>query len=209
MAVGAVHIVVGAGLAGLAGVGIVLMRSREEGADGGGGGDGAGASPSDLELESLARVIASEAGGEPYAIKVAVAWGTWNEARTRARHGTRIRGWVFDGTITNLVQFPDGQYGPQNRGAYCSTARAPTDEHRQIAAGVLAGSIGDPGWGAQQYDSPSAQRELAARGVKGYVHDDGSPVTPEEVAARRVRDGNALVVLPGVDPDRFRMWRRA
>jgi hypothetical protein len=205
--VSAVHVAVGAGLAGLGVAGFIFLRSREE--DGSGGGAGAPADNVGREAYSLARVIASEAGGEPAAVRVAVAWGTINEARTRARHGTSIRGWVFDGTVTNLVQFPDGMYGPQNRGAYCSTARAPSQADSDLALDILEGRIADPTGGAQQYDSPNVQRALAAKGVKGYVHPDGTPVTPEEVAERRRRDGNALVLIAGVDPDRFRMWRRA
>lgn len=197
----AVHVVVGAGALGLAGAAFLILRSRED--EGGAAAGAPSTSATDREVEALARVIASEAGGEPWAVQVAVAFGTINEARTRARHGTSIRGWAFDGTVHNLVTYPDGQYGPQNRGAYCSTARAASAANTSLAADVIAGRVPDLTQGAQQYDSPQAQRALLARGTPGYTK------TPEEVADARIASGNALVLIPGVPEERFRMWRRA
>lgn len=157
--------------------------------------------------ETLARVIASEAGGEPVNIQTAVAYATMNAARKK---GT---------SVTALVKFPDGKYGSQNRyivvqrknpktgkmepkkvGAYCASGKPALPQHRSLAAKVIARTVPDVTRGAVQYDSPQAQRKLLAKKVKGYR------LTPEEVAVKRRKAGRSLVLLPGVSEERFRMW---
>jgi spore germination cell wall hydrolase CwlJ-like protein len=140
------------------------------------------------DAEALARVIASEAGGEPQAIQTAVAFATRNAAR---KLGT---------SVTMLVKTPGNTYGPQSRGSYASTARAPNAAHRALAKRILSGAVPDNSQGAVQYDSPKAQRALLAKKAKGYKD------TPEQVAARRRKAGKRLVLLPGIPEDRFRMW---
>jgi spore germination cell wall hydrolase CwlJ-like protein len=140
------------------------------------------------DAEALARVIASEAGGEPRDIQIAVAHATRNAAR---KLGT---------SVTSLVKTPGNTYGPQSRGSYASTARAPNAAHRTLANQVLSNAVADNTQGAVQYDSPKAQRALLAKKAKGYTK------TPEQVAADRRKAGKRLVLLPGIPEDRFRMW---
>lgn len=155
------------------------------------------------DIESLARVIASEAGGEPEAIQIAVAYASMNAASK------------LKTSLTALVKYPDGKYGPQTRGisvkdpktgktkwkqAYCASGKDPLPRHRTLAAKVYNRKVSDPTRGAVQYDSPQAQRKLLAMKKPGYKK------TPEDVAAARRKAGKTLVLLPGVPEDRFRMW---
>ncbi|HXD98221.1 MAG TPA: hypothetical protein VN646_16855 [Candidatus Acidoferrum sp.] len=178
----------------------LVFRSQSESADDSGGGGGGAGAPDDRELEALARVIQSEAGGEPWPIQVAVAWATKNEARREGR------------SILALVTRPTGGWSHQGGAGgnyYCTTAVAPGSAATELARQIQAGELPDPTHGAVQYDSPKAQRDAARRGLKRYLHADGTPITPEEVAEDRRRDGKELVLLPGIPEERFRMWRRA
>lgn len=150
------------------------------------------AGPDPRDVTALARVIASEADGEPEIIQVAVGWAVVNEARRRGRS-------VFD------VVAPGGDYGRQNDGghSYVSSARLPTPAEQDLAAGILGGSVEDPTAGATNFDSPRAQRAAIARGVGGYKK------TPEEVARIRIANGMEMVLLPGIPEERFRLWRYA
>jgi hypothetical protein len=149
---------------------------------------------------SLARVIQSEEGSAREGVRRGVAWATRNEAFNRGVSITALVLYAKD-PATN------GKYGSQNEGRYCSTANEPTKANRALAESVLAQPrSADPTGGAVQYDSPKAQRYLARKKIKGYVRADGSPVTPEDVAAKRRAAGKRLVLIDGVPEEEFRMW---
>lgn len=151
----------------------------------------AGAGPDPRDVTALARVIASEAGGEPRIVQIAVGWAVRNEA---GRRGV---------SVSRLVTGSSGEYGSQNDGGhtYVSSARLPTPEQQDLAAAILAGAIDDPTGGATNFDSPRAQRAALARGLSGYKR------TPEEVATARRRNGMELVLLEAIPEERFRLWR--
>jgi len=139
---------------------------------------------------ALATMIASEHGSASPYIKGAIANTAWNQARTLGKH------------IEELLA-PDGTFGGQ-QGRYASTKNPPTEEDLLIAEAVLDGRLPDVTGGALHFDSPSAQRALAARHEPGY---EGR--TPEAVAASRARTGLVAVYLPGIDPNEVRFWRRS
>lgn len=143
------------------------------------------------EVEALARAIASEAGGEPKAIQIAVGQAVINESLRRSV------------TIWALVRGSQDAWGPQGQGgrSFVSSARAPTAAITELARRVLAGDEPDHADGATNFDSPQAQRKLVASGAPGYYR------TPEEVAKRRIASGQEKVLVPGIPEERFRMWR--
>lgn len=143
------------------------------------------------EVEALARAIASEAGGEPKQIQVAVGYAVINESNRR------------NVTIWRLVRGPEDEWGPQGTGgrSYISSKHAPTPAIMDLARRVLAGDEPDETEGATNFDSPRAQRALLKARATGYIK------TPEEVAASRRANGLELVLLAGVPEERFRMWR--
>lgn len=109
------------------------------------------------EVEALARVIASEAGGRRYSLdeQRAIAW----TVRNRAAH-RRI-------TIARLVCSPE--CGPCCRGRPFSSRLPATDATRAIAADVLAAPAkDDPTGGALAFFEPALQDALVAEGRPGY-----------------------------------------
>lgn len=145
---------------------------------------------------ALGRVIASEAGSRPELEQIAVAWVVVNEADRR--YGKK------DGVpdVERLILAPDGAFGAQNVGKFVSSRLEGKDSHRALAKQILSGAMPDPTGGATQFDSPRAQRALVARGTSGYTK------TPEQVADARRSEGKALVIVPGIDPDQLRFWRK-
>jgi hypothetical protein len=140
------------------------------------------------DVYALGRVLASEAATEPAVIREAIGRAVLNHARRLGR------------TIYATVA-PNG-WESQQGGGYVSTAREPRSTDLQLAAYVLTPGTMDVTGGAEYFDSPRAQRAALAKGIPGYRK------TPEQVARDREAAGLVLVVLPGVDPERFRMWRR-
>lgn len=138
---------------------------------------------------SLARMVASEAGGLPEIAQIAVAWATKNYVRARGRS--------FVGVLTAATHGPKGFFGQQSQGRYASTARDSTSTSRSIAESVIRGSVTDPTDGAQQWDSPRAYKDW----------DGNSSARAEQVAASRMNDGDELVTVPGVDASIIRFWR--
>lgn len=151
----------------------------------------ASAAGGSLVSYSLARLMASEAGGQPEAVKVAVAWAAKNEA---ARRGI---------TVADLLLGAEKKYARQTvKGRYASTGQPPTAADVTLANRVAAGLVPDPTGGATNWDSPRVQDRLLASGTRGYRK------TSAEVAAARRAEGFTLVTLPGVDPTVIRFWRR-
>lgn len=146
------------------------------------------------EVEALARAIASEAGGEPRQIQVAIGYAVINESNRR------------NVTIWRLVRGPEDEWGSQGTGgrSYVSSRLAPTPAIMELARRVLAGDETDETEGATNFDSPRAARALIRQGHAGY---DPVRNSPEAVADRRRASGLELVLLAGVPEERFRMWR--
>lgn len=143
-----------------------------------------------VDTFALAALIASETGsGHPLA-KAAVAHAAITAAK---RDGNKS-------IITKLA--PDGFFGSQH-GRFASTRQAPTITDIEMAEAVRSGRVDNPSPGADQWDSPSAQNILLARGEDGYTLD------ADELAQRRLAAGKEPVTLPGIDPNYLRLWRPA
>jgi hypothetical protein len=135
----------------------------------------------------LATLMASEAGSLHPLGKVAVAHAALNMARSKRT------------TLLSLLA-PNGKLGSQH-GRYASTRLPPSESEIMLAEGIDSQRILDPTRGAVQFDSPSAQEKLSARGEAGY--DRGA----DEIAARRRKSGKELVTLPGIPVASLRLWR--
>lgn len=147
--------------------------------------------PRSDDVEALARAIASEANNNE-AEQIAIGWCVRNHA-------------AFLGKSVRATVAPDGLFAEQGTKGhgYVSSARAYSAEVFQLAGDLLRGKHPDPTQGAEFFDHPVAQRALLKRRPDLYKK------TPEDVARLRVSSGLVLVLLPGVDEERFRMWRRA
>lgn len=166
-----------------AGLGVYLLFGRK--------GDAAGPPTSTpQEVEALARVIASEAGGEPRVVQVAVGYATINLSNQRNL------------TIWQLARGSADEWGGQGTGGRRVSSRlGASGAVTELARRVLAGDEPDPTDGATQFDSPRAQRALLAKMPELYH------ATPEQVAANRRADGLTLQLVPGIPEERFRMWK--
>ena len=150
-----------------------------------------------LPVYCLARATASEEGGEPRLYQQAVACAILNLARADF---PELRD---DDAVVRCVLGTAGTFGRQGTGGRkISSSRVPAPVQLGIAADVLAGRVGDPTGGATQFDSPRAQRALLGK-------DPLTKRTPEEIADQRLAAGYDLVVVPGIDPEALRFWRRA
>lgn len=136
---------------------------------------------------ALGALMASEEGSQHPLAKIAVAHAALNMARN-----TRT-------SVVNLLA-PDGHFGSQH-GRYASTRIAPSAAEIELGEAVASGKIADPTRGADQFDSPSAQEELSARGEAGYGRG------ASEIEARRRKAGKELVTLPGISVASLRLWR--
>jgi hypothetical protein len=141
---------------------------------------------------ALATMIASEEGSKPPYVKAAVAHAAWNMARAKGLH------------VEELLA-PDGTFGSQH-GRYASTRFAPSEEDVNIADGVLSGRLPDVTGGAVQFDSPSAQSALIARGEAGYDPEN----TASAVEKSRRKEGKEPFYLPEhiISPSDLRFWRK-
>jgi hypothetical protein len=145
----------------------------------------------------FARAIASEEGGQPRTHQVAVACAILNFALSEHPSDSE------EDALVKLILGSSGEFGRQGSGGRrVSSARAPGYLQFRIAHDVLAGVEPDVTMGATQFDSPSGQRALLAKG------DPETRKTPEEIAASRIAKGYELVTVPGIDPDDLRFWRR-
>lgn len=108
----------------------------------------------DSDVETLARVIRSEAGISPRIERVHVAWATRNLARSRGQ------------SITEMACSPCGDQGP---GRPVSSAQAPLAEDRRMAQAILSSpAVVDPTGGATHFINPRLQERLARNKVPGY-----------------------------------------
>lgn len=197
---------VGVGVAVLLTGGLVLAASRKEGealsddesTPVPGGPDALAAQAGvGLDVYCLARAIASEEGGQPRFYQQAVGCACLNFARSEFPRLAEP-----DAVIT-LVLGSAGVFGRQGTGGRrVSSARAPAALQLELAAQVLTGLVADPTSGATQWDSPAGQRALMAQG------DPLTTKTPQQVADERYSKGYELVIVPGIDPDKLRFWRR-
>lgn len=133
--------------------GLAVWRARTSP----GGRELAATEPPIGEVEALARVIASEAGGRSYSLaeQRAIAWAVRNRARHR-----RV-------TIARLVCSPE--CGPCCRGRPFSSRLAATVASRALAAEVLAAPASDdPTGGALAFFEPAVQDALVSAGRPGY-----------------------------------------
>jgi hypothetical protein len=150
-----------------------------------------------LEIYSLGRMIASEAGGEGAAAWTAVGWAAVNEASALGKS-------VFGTLTTSKAGKPGaGMFGRQNLGRYAATGLPPRRGHLELAAQILAGTTPDPTGGARRWISPKAQDALAAKGAKGYRK------TAAEVDAARRADGWTPVLVAGIEPRDLTLYRKA
>lgn len=148
------------------------------------------------DVYALARVAASEAGGQKRVAKAGVCWVVMNEA---ARRGASPLVVVL-GAASSF-----GHQGDGGRG-FVASVRDPQTVDLEVAGGVYNRSIADPTDGAVNFDSPHAYRD--------QVGDDGEVVLTaaervEAFAANRAKEGKELVTLEGVPEATFRFWRRA
>lgn len=158
----------------------------------------AAAAGESLPVYCLARATASEEGGQPRGHQVAVACACLNFARSEF---PRLSD---QDAVVQLVLGSAGAFGRQGTGGRrVSSSRAPVSLQIGIARDVLAGKLGDPTGGATQWDSPNGQRALLAQG------DPLTKQTPQQIADSRLAAGYELVVVPGIDPEDLRFWRRA
>jgi len=135
-----------------------------------------------LDHEALARVSASEAGGQKLIAKAGVCWVVLNVANRTNRS-------VADVVLGSATSF--GKQGTGGR-SFVSSAKDPAPVDLDIASGVLGGTVLDPTGGAVNFDSPGA-------------YDD--PSRADLFAANRAKEGKALVLLDGVSERTFRFWR--
>lgn len=150
----------------------------------------------DVDVYALARVCASEAGGQKRIAKAAVAWVVVNEA-------VRVGSTPLQVVLGAAVDF--GHQGEGGRGFVAST-RIPQTVDFEVAGGVWNRSIADPTDGALNFDSPHA--------YKDKLDSDGLVVLTameraDAFAANREGEGKSLLTLEGVPESTFRFWRRA
>lgn len=171
--------------------------SDEDATDPGSPDAAAAAAGETLAVYCLARATASEEGGQPRSYQIAVACAILNFARSEFPRLTDAQ------AVVQLVLGSAGAFGRQGTGGRrVSSSRAPIALQIGIARDVLAGLVGDPTDGATQFDSPSGQRAALKK-------DPLTTKTPQQVADERMSKGYELVVVPGIEPDDLRFWRRA
>lgn len=144
---------------------------------------GAGVS---LDAYALARMIASEAGGQRQVAQEAVGMVAFNYAGDK--------GQSISSLLLHATRAGNGFFGKQAQGRYAATSRDPSAAQLDLAARIVAGEVADPTGGARQWDSPRA-----------YENPSDADVT----AAKRYAAGNELVILAGVPASTFRFWRPA
>lgn len=139
-----------------------------------------------LDVYALARMIASEAGGQKQIAQQAVAAVAVSHAADEGKSISAV--------LLHATHAGNGFFGKQAQGRYAATSRDPSSAQLGLAAQVIAGELPDPTGGARQWDSPRA-------------YDDPSDADATE--RKRLAAGNELVILPGVPASTFRFWRPA
>jgi hypothetical protein len=138
----------------------------------------------DVAVYALARVGASEAGGQKKIAKAGVMWVVMNEANRRSVN------------VLDVILGDASSFGPQGTGGrhFVSSSHDPQTIDFVTAQGVSDGSIDDPTGGALNFDSPGAYSDAAKA---------------DTFAANRASEGKELVLLEGVAEKTFRFWRPA
>lgn len=149
----------------------------------------------DVAVYALARVSASEAGGQKKIAKAAVMWVVMNEA---ARGGK---------TALQVILGSAQAFGPQGTGGrgFVSTSKDPQTIDLVTAQGVADGSIDDPTGGALNFDSPRSYEDKIVDGQVVKTREQRI----EEFAEHRSGERKELVTLEGVPESTFRFWRPA
>lgn len=133
---------------------------------------------------ALARVAASEAGGQKRIAKEGVLFVVMNEADRRGVS-------ALDVVLGSASAF--GHQGTGGRG-FVSSAKDPGSIDLDVADQVASGVVDDPTDGALNFDSPRSYED---------------PARADLFAANRASEHKVLVVLDGVPESTFRFWRPA
>lgn len=141
----------------------------------------------DVATYALARVGASEAGGQKKIAKAGVMWVVMNEAN---RRGTDVLTVILGDATSFGAQGTGGRH-------FVSTSHDPQTIDFVTAQGVKDGSIDDPTGGALNFDTPRA------------YPDYPDTTKADAFAAGRQSEGKELVTLEGVPESTFRFWRKA
>lgn len=154
----------------------------------------------DANAYAAARVIESEAGGQPFIAQVGVCWTIVNHARAQGRSVLAVvtRATLHKGKDDGVGDGFFGRQGSPTGGyRYVASSRDTTQDARDIATAVLAGDIADPTGGALNFDAPGA-----------YGIQDGTTAAGADAfAAARQAEGKELFQLAGAPAIRF--WRPA
>ncbi len=148
------------------------------------------------DVLALARVSASEAGGQKRSAKIGVLSVVLNEAARSGRGPLEV------------VLGSGSTFGPQGTGGrgFVASSHDQQPIDLDIAAGVFSGDIADNTGGALHFDSP--------RSYKDKLDDAGNVVETAQqradaFAAARQAEGFSLFVLDDVPAATFRFWRGA
>jgi hypothetical protein len=149
----------------------------------------------DVEVYSLARVIASEEGLSSAATQAAVGWSVRNEADRRGASITALLTHAklasHSGSYGTQRNIEVGTVGYNGSDRYASTANDPYAGHVQVASGIFDGSIPDFTGGANQFDRPAGETD------------------PLAVAVNRINSGSTEVDLSGTGVDEgIRFWTK-
>lgn len=159
-----------------------------------------------LEQHALATMLSSEVGDEAEDVKVAHAWVAVNYSRDTGQT-------IVATLLTAKNKSHTGYYGSQGdlettnssgrhpSDRYASTRLAPHEDDIGIAGNVMSGAVPDPTQGATQFDNPSLEDKLFAAGKTSV---DGAGL-----GAKRESEGKVAVYVDGLDPTKFRFWRKA
>jgi hypothetical protein len=156
--------------------------------------DLAAAASLDIEVYSLARVIASEEGLSSTATQAAVGWAVKNHADASGKTLTSLLTYAklpaHSGSYGTQRNIEKGTVGFNGSDRYASTANDPYQGHVQIATGILDGSIEDLTQGSDQFDRPSGE------------------TNPDAVAASRIASGSEEVDLSEFVDGGIRFWKK-
>lgn len=147
------------------------------------------------DVLALARVGASEAGGQKRSAKIAVMWVVVNAANLREL-----------GPIEVVLGSAD-TFGPQGSGGrgFVASSKDQQQVDVDIATGVMAGDIDDNTGGALHFDSPRSYKDkLDATGNVVQTAQQRA----DAFAAARQSEGFSLFVLDDVAATTFRFWRK-
>jgi hypothetical protein len=133
------------------------------------------------EADWIARILASEAGGQSPLERVALAYAILN----KARH------------VGKTVAALSNGIGPQGPLRPWSTRKPPSGFDRQVAAAVTARyPAADPTGGATKFFEPALQDRLYAEGRAGYHRD------ADALRAKWEREGGQRLATVG----RWEFW---